>query len=158
MNAISKRPAAFSLAEVTIAVGIAAFGLVATLGLLARGLTTISEAGHIAAESRIAQFLVGEVLLNDWDSLDEYDNSERYFDAQGLEVIRGNANTSIYTAVVEIPAPDVTLPGAGGPEPHLRRVLVHIAKSVENQLSYNEDPTRFATYASIVANMKKSAP
>lgn len=86
----------FSLPEVTIAVAIAALGLVSVLGLIPSGLESVRSAGATATSSRIFQQLSSELQRAEWgdytgsgvgwSGLAPYQNQLRYFDDQGVEL------------------------------------------------------------------------
>lgn len=68
---------AFSLVEVVIAVGVAAFALVALLGLLPSGLKTFKSTMNTAVGSQIAQRVFNDMQIANWSDLT---NTVRYFD------------------------------------------------------------------------------
>lgn len=76
---------AFSLVEVTLALGIAAFGLVAAVGLIPVGLTTMRDAMDDTARSMISDRIAGEAALTSFDNLDaKYGGGQTlYFDDEG---------------------------------------------------------------------------
>jgi uncharacterized protein (TIGR02598 family) len=84
---------AFSLVEVVIAVGVAAFALVALLGLLPSGLKTFKSTMNTAVGSQIAQRVFNDMQIADWKDLT---NTVRYFDEQGNELTNSSALNCIY--------------------------------------------------------------
>jgi uncharacterized protein (TIGR02598 family) len=101
----------FSLIEVVIAVGVAAFVLVALLGLLPVGLTTFRSSMNSAVGTEIIQRVVGDVQAADFDSISG--QTFRYFDEQGSELpaASNNAPRCIYWVSI-LPVNQVALPGA----------------------------------------------
>jgi uncharacterized protein (TIGR02598 family) len=85
--------AAFSLVEVVIAVGVAAFALVALLGLLPAGLKTFKGTMNMATGSQIAQRIFNDMQVADWSDLGP---TNRFFDEQGNEMANSNALNCIY--------------------------------------------------------------
>ena len=85
--------AGFSLVEVVMAVGVAAFALVALLGLLPSGLKTFKSTMNTAVGSQIAQRVFNDMQIADWKDLT---NSIRYFDEQGTELTNSNTVNCIY--------------------------------------------------------------
>ena len=83
----------FSLVEVVIAVGVAAFALVALLGLLPSGLKTFKSTMNTAVGSQIAQRVFNDMQIANWSNLT---NTARYFDEQGNELTTSNAVNCIY--------------------------------------------------------------
>jgi len=76
-----------------MAVGIAAFALVALLGLLPSGLKTFKSTMNTAVGSQIAQRVFNDMQIADWNDLT---NTIRYFDEQGTELTNSNAVNCIY--------------------------------------------------------------
>ncbi len=75
---------AFSLVEVTLALGIASFGLVAAVGLIPVGLTTMRDAMDDTAQSMISHRISSEAALTPFAELDaKYDGANLYFDDEG---------------------------------------------------------------------------
>ena len=66
--------AGFSLVEVVMAVGVAAFALVALLGLLPSGLKTFKSTMNTAVGSQIAQRVFNDMQIADWKDLTNYSN------------------------------------------------------------------------------------
>src|SRR5687768_5119038 len=56
----------FTLVEVTLAIGVVSFAMIAMLGLLPVGLTTFQEASTLSVRSQIAQALASEVGRTDY--------------------------------------------------------------------------------------------
>lgn len=115
---------AFSLIEVTIAMAIAAIGVVTLLGLIPQGMGTMREAGDQAIMGRIHQQILNELQMTPFEErggtgkspLDSYHGVEFYYDAQGEELSDSNNQggvaedkkkgsfAHIYTARVSIPS------------------------------------------------------
>jgi len=135
---------AFSLVEVALSIGIIAFAFVALLSLLPAGLTTFRRALDTSICTQIAQRIVGEAQLVDFDVITDRVNlppsatdreysfrmrrpgtqvvSIRYFDEQGNEIIpssppalSADENARVIYAVNTRVIPRVTLPtGSAG--------------------------------------------
>ena len=91
---IRRKPAltdAFSLVEVVIAVGVAAFALVALLGLLPSGLKTFKSTMNTAVGSQIAQRVFNDMQIANWADLT---NTIRYFDEQGNELTNATSSNA----------------------------------------------------------------
>lgn len=164
----------FSLVEVTLALGITAFGLVALMGMLPKSLSTLQEAGQITAQTRIAQQLIGDVMLNDWKKLDTvYPNAKsaageiKFFDDQSIEIKTGSDNFErdlVYVARMKLPdaaTAGVKLPGANNFSSDLRRIVVDVIQS-NRQLSggdFDDEKaqSKIRTFSSIITNMGKEA-
>lgn len=114
---------AFSLVEVTLAIGITAVALVSLMGMLPKGLQTLQRANDKAVMGRIHQQIMGEIQLTPWEKsdagtspLDEFDGQVRYYDDQGIELPSNEAGefSHVYTARISIPSPDSSLPRSVG--------------------------------------------
>lgn len=87
-----RQRAAFSLVEVTIAIGIVSFAFVSVLGLIPTGLTTFRRAMDVSIGSQIAQRVINEAQQTDFNVLTSGSHSApRYFDDQGTEVRPANS-------------------------------------------------------------------
>lgn len=78
------RARAFSLVEVTIALGIVSFALISVLGMMPVGLSTMRAAMDQTTEAQISRRISGEMMLTPFSRLDTWvSNSPLYFDDQG---------------------------------------------------------------------------
>lgn len=157
---IRSLPKAFTLVEVTIALGICATVMVALLGLLPTSLDQMREAKNLTTEARISEEIISDAQLLPWDELIELDGEERYYDDQGtrLQDLTGaNAFNHIYTAQIEVPEDGVHMPGA---EPDAlneftQRILIYIGetkgKVMDLKSPENEDKVR--RYSTVLSNM-----
>lgn len=164
---IQNRTGGFSLVEVTLAMAIAAVGLVSIIGMLPQGMQTMRDAGDRAIEARIHQQILGELQMTPFgdsnsSALDTYDGLEIYYDAQGEELGDAQNNSSvkgsfehIYTARVSVPdAGDSTPRSVGGgsfdgfrfssgtgveENPYLRPAIVEIAAVGGRGADFNWD-------------------
>ena len=91
------RRGAFSLVEVVLAVGVAAFALVALLGLLPAGLKTFKGSMNTAVGAQIAQRIFNDIQVSDWANIS---NTVRFFDEQGTETMKSNDLNCIYWAQI----------------------------------------------------------
>ncbi len=147
----------FTLAEVAIAVAIAALGIVTILGALPTGLDNLRKAGNKVSISRIYQQMLNELQSADWgvkkaggdtgwDKLDEYQQERRYFDSEGTVLEEGTENFDMrltYVAMYDFPksTADVSMPegdsdSASGERDELRRVLIFVANSTKKDVSF----------------------
>lgn len=128
----ARQAAAFSLIEVTLAIGIVAFAFIPILGMLPTGLGVFRNAMNVSVSAQIAQRLVSEAQQSDFDALVPYAGNSlagvtlggsegkqffalplRYFDDQGNEVAATNPSKIVYTARVR-----GSLPGKIDPSVH----------------------------------------
>ena len=118
---------AFSLVEVTMALGIAAFAFTALLGMLPIGLNLFRTATDSSVTTRIVQKISGDLQQTDFDSLSQSGNQTFYFDEQGTT--RKSKDNAIYWAQVQI-VPTTKLPGASSqPSSDLARVVIQVARN-----------------------------
>ena len=95
---------AFTLIEVTIALGLVAIALVGLLGMLPQGMASLKRATDIAVETRIHQQIVSEMAVTDWHQLNEYNQTLRIYDDQGIELDPEKHMTdAIYVARINVP-------------------------------------------------------
>lgn len=134
---------AFSLVEVTLAIGVVAFAFVALVGMLPVGLQTFRRAVDASVGAQIAQRVVNDVQQTDFDLLVGgntgkflFQSATRYFDDQGSEV-SGSAS-AIYHVKTWI-TPATVLPYSGGSAPseanneNLATVTIQIANNPGNR-------------------------
>ena len=93
---------AFSLIEVTIALGILAFALVGIMGILPVGLRTMGDAIDDSTSSLITRRMVGEARQSSFDALLSMPSTTRYFDFEGQEVASASSSLSVYKAVTTV--------------------------------------------------------
>ena len=90
---------AFTLIEVTLAIGVVSFAILGMVGLNSVGLTTLRAAKDSAMEARVVQSLGSEARLSDFSRLATLAGT-RYFDQEGRQVVAGSAS---FAAVVSGP-------------------------------------------------------
>lgn len=89
----------FSLVEVTLAIGIISFALIAILATIPVGLSTISDAGQSSARAEIIRTIHSELKGTSYREVEEYFASSRfpaYFNSEGIEVPEESA---VFTVV-----------------------------------------------------------
>ena len=122
-----KEKGGFTLIETVLAIGIVATVLIALIGLLPTGSDILSEAGRSTVGARIAQQLIGEVQLAEYDDVDSFNGQQRYYDDMGTELKSQTAQV-VYTARVEVESGNPPIPGAKESE-YLRRVIIKVSNS-----------------------------
>jgi len=84
--------AAFTLAEVMIALGIVASVMIAMLGMIPHAVGSIRESNSQTVMGRIAQEVIGDIQMSDWDQIDnDYKGKTFQYDSEGL-IFEGRAN------------------------------------------------------------------
>lgn len=88
---------AFSLVEVTLAIGVVSFALLSLLGLVPMGLMAVRESAQQVACSHIVQKLGGDLAMISRDDVAGYVQEPRYFDYDGRPVSSG-AGDAVFVA------------------------------------------------------------
>ena len=128
-NSRSKR-GAFTLVETVLAIGIVSTVMIALMGLIPVGMKMMKEAGVNTVGARIANKLLGEVQLSEFDDIQQYNNKIYWFDDMGTQLKKGQEESKIrriYTAKVEVEEENPQIPGAQ-PNKFLKRVVVKVSK------------------------------
>jgi uncharacterized protein (TIGR02598 family) len=171
----------FSLVEVTIATGIAAFGIITLLGLLPSGMKMFRDAMNVTVSAQIAQRLIKEAVQTDYDTLVEVIGTGvpaagvpiikdiRYFTDEGVELPSDRKDESVFHAHTRV-LPSTNLPSSSGllGNNSLATITVQIAVNPSNEtlpivggsgnpLSGTISPTSripFVTYTGHIAKNK----
>ena len=95
----------FTLVETVLALGIVATVMVTLMALLPTGMDIMKEAGTNTVGARIANQLVSEIQLSDYEKIQQWNGKEYYFDDMGTELTKNDQeskNRRIYTARIEV--------------------------------------------------------
>lgn len=147
----------FSLVEVTIALGITAFGITTILGLLPQGLNNLRVAGDLTSSSRISQHILGSL---DQSKATGSDSKQRYyFDAYAVPIedkAKGRDDIA-FVAEVSPLSSDVQLPGsATSSDAYLSRVIVKLKQTPAADFDFDSaSPYSFKLYSYVVAKTGK---
>lgn len=164
MNLLKVRaPNGFSLPEVTIAVGIAALGLIALLGLMPQGLEMARKTGELAAQRQIVEQVTRDLEQTSWADLQQMSGATagqiHAFSDQGMEVPLNHQSTS-YIANVRVYPLTAQLPQGTAATPltenYLRKVVIRIATTTNTGYQFDNPNNRFsfATYHTYVARSR----
>lgn len=138
------QPAGFSLVEVTLAVGIAALGIIAVLGLMPQGLEMSRKTGELTAYRQITEQVVRDLEQMSWSAL-AASNQEvtKYFDDQGAETT-ATAPTQALMAKVRVVdlMSSPTLPQGFTQEQYLRKVVIKIATTTNPGFDFSDHNRR----------------
>jgi len=124
---------AFSLIEVTIAIGIVGFALLAVMGAISTGSNIQRQAINATIQAQIMQNVMGALRQSDWTKISDttskgWNGTNLYFDERGVSI--NDEALAIYKATPTVTA-SVALPGA--PEnTNMARVNVQISKNSTN--------------------------
>lgn len=114
---------AFSLVEVTIAMGIASFAVIGVMSLVPSGLATLRASVDASVVSRIMRTVASDARqANDFAGIV---NTTNYFDDNGLKTTK---NESIYSAELTV-LPGAVVPGASSANPNLKAISVRVARA-----------------------------
>ncbi len=104
--------AAFSLVEVTLAIGIVSFVVVSILGTFSVGLTTIHDAKNDMSHAQIVAQISSTVLQTPFDQVDAYASAgPYYYDQTGRQLT--SVTGALYSVkLVVVPGGTATYPGA----------------------------------------------
>jgi uncharacterized protein (TIGR02598 family) len=103
------RKKAFTLVEVTLALGVVSFALLSLLGLVPMGLVAVRESAQQVACSHIVQKLGGDLAMISRDEVAEYISESRFFDANGKPLPAGS---EVAVFVAEFDAGTLKYPGS----------------------------------------------
>ncbi|PTX93920.1 Verru/Chthon cassette protein B [Spartobacteria bacterium LR76] len=142
-RAIARR--AFSLVEVTIAIGIVAFAFVALVGVLPVGLQTFRRAIDASISAQITQRIINDIQQTDFDVLvdghtEPFQVSPRYFDDQGSEV-KAPASAVYHVKTWVKPATDLPGGSATASNGKLATVTIQIANNPGNRTLTTDSAT-----------------
>lgn len=117
---------AFTLIEVTMAIGIASFAVLSMLGVMAVGMKTLRGAIDTTVQAQITQGLVASLKQADFSTLTNASSWNRVYDDRG--VVATTEAAKMYSASVQVS--NVTLAG-GSVNPNLVKVIVGITSVSE---------------------------
>ncbi len=157
----SWKNAAFSLVEVTLALGIMAFSFTSIIGLLPLGLTVFRQAIDVSVSSQIVQRVANDAQQTDFSLLigdvsgtplvgTDGTKATRYFDEQGSEIVPATPGANltseqkkrvIYWVNTRI-RPATTLVGNANANARLATVTVQIANNPANQTPNMDTSTK----------------
>lgn len=126
-----KTGAGFSLVEVTIAIGVVSFALVALLGVIPVGLIATQDAMRQTAKSQIIKQISSDLGMMPFAEIGSYLASGQYFDNNGSRSIGTNERIFLATMTKGMPS----YPGSSnltGLDDRLIRVEVNIRRVMES--------------------------
>jgi len=131
------RAAAFSLIEVTIALGIFAFAIIPVIGLVSLGMKTLRNSMDDTVQIDLVRKTVGEAMRIPFANLSSaFDNQLFYFDDEGVQQTSSNSQT-IFVASAAVTAPPSLL-AVDGSMAQLLKVTVHHFADTNNKTVYSQ--------------------
>lgn len=125
----------FSLAEVLVAIGIAASAITIMVGLLPAGLTTFRQALNTTVTSQIGQKLLYEASQTDYTVLTAAPATKpwRYFDDEGSEL--PDSAGAIFHALVRVQSgTEIPAVEGGSLQPNLATVIVQVVYNPDGRI------------------------
>lgn len=142
----------FSLVEVTLAVAIAALGLITLLGLMPQGLAMAQKTSVMVSNSNILEQVVRDLENARFDVLPTA-KVRRYFNNEGYEV--DDAAPDI-TFVAEIdPTRPAALPQNQASQLYLKRLIIHVATTPNPQFTFGTtNRLSYVTFNHLIAKTR----
>jgi uncharacterized protein (TIGR02598 family) len=128
----------FTLVEITLAIGIVAFGFVAILGLLPTGMSLFRRAMDCSIGAQIAQRVINDAqqtdfsVLIDGGSAEIFTKTVRYFNDQGRE-LSGPEGAVYHVNTRVLIATGLPVTGSTIINPDLATVTIQVANNPGNQ-------------------------
>jgi len=143
---------AFTLAEVTLALGITAIGMIALIGLIPSGIESLRQSSAMVAEAKIVQAIVADYQSGDRSDRAgglRLDDRVYHFDGSGIRV-RANDPWRHYTAQARVV--EERMPVQGDPETnkYLHRIQIRITDSADAGAAF-ADPDLHKEFGTVVA-------
>ena len=148
-----RRLEAFTLIEVTLAIGVVSFAILTMLGLNSVGLNTLRAARDSALEAQVVQAVGSEARLSDFSRLATLAGT-RYFDQEGRQVAAGLAS---FAAVVSGPKALETNAQTISTN-HIQKLSVEFYRSPGGNFQQGQGSPSFISMRSVlVANSERDA-
>lgn len=151
--------AAFTLAEVMIALGIVASVMVGMLAMIPHAIGSIRESNNMSIMGRIAQEVISDIQMSDWDQIDEDFKGKTFkYDNEGLPYEGRKEQNQTYEARVELLTTKVLMgSNLEYDEDNMRKILVEVEYTPGGSPHPDKDIRRRNTkkYNFVVANQNK---
>ena len=135
---------AFTLVETVLALGIVSTVMIALVGLMPAGMNIVRQAGEQTVGAQVAQKLIGEIQLAEFDDVEQLaSKGVRFFDDMGTEM-DADGVTRFYRAVIEVSPQRPALPGMKASD-HLKMLVVKVSGSPKEDIDFS-DPSSEESY------------
>gem|GEM_PF-2376117 len=125
---------AFSLIEVTLALGIVSFGLLVAVGMVPVGLKSLRESMDDSVKTQIIQEITGKLLIIPYGKIDDYISSGPYYFTEEGILQSGKDTATVYQVDLLRVMPDY--PGVSGlSDPDKQRLEDESLSSVKVAIS-----------------------
>ena len=152
-----KHRGGFSLVEVVLAVGVAAFALVTLMALLPAGLNTFKGSMSTSIGTQIAERVFNDLQVTDFSDIE---TTNRFFDEQGTEMTESNNVHCIYWVQVNIgdPGGNTSTSLMGNTSTNLYTVKLYVARNPGGALPeakiYNSTNPNTQTFTMLIGRSK----
>jgi uncharacterized protein (TIGR02598 family) len=154
-----RRSSGFTLAEVMIALSIVATVMVGMLAAMPQALRSIRESNNLTIMGRIAQEIIGDIQMSEWDDIDKNFKSQKFsYDNEGLPFEGRVGQYQTYEARVEL----LQQPASLGDNlqyrtDHMLKVKVQVEYLTNGIYNKNDEIRKRNTqeYHFVVANQNK---
>jgi uncharacterized protein (TIGR02598 family) len=163
---IKQSPGGFSLAEITLVIGIAAITIIPLVSFLPLGLNTLRESASRSAEARILQTIASDYQMRTWVpagvGVDErpiiLEDSTYHFDEAGLPVIKDSFNHRYSARAIVRPGhgPSLNVDGSGGPNRYLRQLNIRITADINKANAFEDGSGSYWERSLFVANLEQT--
>lgn len=181
---ITKSRSGFTLVEVAVALAIFSSTLLLLFLSLPQSLDNMNDASSTSLQRRIAQNLVGEIMLSDWATIHDFSstgNNLRFYDAQGIPTREFDDLLTIFTARIRILPRDVnidqdrslegltlppesfyTLPDdetvLNSTSQHARRIIIEVTNVPVDDFDFDdpENANSIVSMGTLVANLNEA--
>lgn len=157
---------AFTLAEVSIVIGIVAITLLPLVSLLPFGLDTMRKSASQSAEARMLQSIASDYQMRNWvpdakgvdQRVIQLNDTDYHFDEAGLPATPGSFDHVYNARAMVVPGDGVILnqDNSGGPNRYLRRLIIRITTEINNPQALNDNSGKYWERPLFIANLEQT--
>lgn len=120
---------AFTLTEVSLAVGMAAFGMLSVVALMPVAFDMLEESGTSGVEARIGSQITDELKAIEFSEIQSLSGDRRLYNLDGLELEDGNRADAHFVALITVDNQSQPIPGGDIATGILKQVTVQVTSS-----------------------------